>query len=418
MLTLSIILSFLIFLDCFVKAKKLYSTPIFIAFFLRLSLATSSYFDLIELPSSPDAAAFLRRADTFSYYSWGELSSILSNQAGSSAIFPALGALVYKTFGFKDPLAITILFSVCFGTLAVAFTYYLSEILVGSKRARQVIWIIVFFPPIVLNSSVYNREALCGALFTLGLYYVARWWSQAENQKSKISHVVGAVVCFILASWIHGGYVFVFIGLLVLSAWEIIRLVFSPTRKFNRKKIVIAFTGFFLLITLTFFAITSQVSFGKVGNVADTISSADEVIDSQVEREGRGGSVYPDFAQRILPVRVIYFLFSPFPWDIRSARMLQGFIATAVFLYIAISIFKSIRGGFFRGRNDVRAVSIVLAISIFVFAVGTRNIGTSIRHRSKFLYGLLGLSAATVFKSDPSRQKYFYGVENNSNHGI
>lgn len=409
MLTLFAFLSCSAALHLVIASTRVPKLPIYTAFLSRLLLALLFQFEFLPIPHS-DHYAFQRLFSQFSYQDWDLAIKSLLTRPGSSSVFPNLGAIVYKLFGIQDSFALVILFSIFFGCLSVIFTFLLSELLFGRKRARQVTWVAVFFPFTLITSSILLREALGAASMTLGLYYVARSYHHQEMRKS--SGTLAAIICFVMASWIHGGYSFALIGMVVLILWDLVEISIDPVKKMSKKRFISTIIGAIFLFLLSFYLITSQLSLGKIGNIFETIANADEVVDSQLARDARGGSAYPSFAQQILPVRLVYFLFSPFPWDIRSPRMAFGFIATITFVYILISVIMGFKGRQFQGRKDVLAITIILAISILPFAIGTSNIGTSIRHRSKFIYGLLALSPPLVSKSRKSRLMFRRDLSN------
>ena len=85
-----------------------------------------------------------------------------------------------------------------------------------------------------------------------------------------------------------------------------------------------------------------------------------------------------------IPIRAIYFIFAPFPWDISEVKHIFGLIDGLLFIYLSFLILKNIK--FIWNNFTLRVIFLILIAYIVVFAVGVGNFGTGIRHRSKFVF--------------------------------
>ena len=92
-----------------------------------------------------------------------------------------------------------------------------------------------------------------------------------------------------------------------------------------------------------------------------------------------------------IPLRSAYFLFSPFPWDIRGIRHVIGMIDGCLYRYLVYLILRNIR--FIWKDVALRTILLILLSYILVFSVGVGNFGTGIRHRTKFLVIIILLAA-------------------------
>jgi hypothetical protein len=97
-----------------------------------------------------------------------------------------------------------------------------------------------------------------------------------------------------------------------------------------------------------------------------------------------------------VPVRSIYFVFAPFPWDIKKTSHLIGLIDASFHMYLVFLIIKN-RKTIWKDPS-LRFISIILLFYILVFAVAVGNFGTAIRHRTKFVTIFLLLAAPLVKK--------------------
>jgi len=118
----------------------------------------------------------------------------------------------------------------------------------------------------------------------------------------------------------------------------------------------------------------------------------------------RDGAAYPSFAvptstTELLwktPIRLAYFLFAPFPWDIRAPQHLIGLIDGAIYLVVALTLWRK-WPVVVSNKTALRVMIIVIAV-LFVFSFGVGNFGTGIRHRAKLVVALLACVAPFIPK--------------------
>ena len=91
------------------------------------------------------------------------------------------------------------------------------------------------------------------------------------------------------------------------------------------------------------------------------------------------------------PIRLIYFMFSPFPWDVSKPSHLIGMLDGLFHLILFILLIKNFR--FIMSENNLKYIFLILASYLIVYGVATGNFGTGIRHRTKFIIVLILLVA-------------------------
>lgn len=92
-----------------------------------------------------------------------------------------------------------------------------------------------------------------------------------------------------------------------------------------------------------------------------------------------------------VPARLLYFLFSPFPWDIRLPAHIIGYVDGAIYLALVALILANV-GKIWR-NPAARMVLLVFLVLLVSLALGTANFGTAIRHRAKLVLLLVVLAA-------------------------
>ena len=108
-------------------------------------------------------------------------------------------------------------------------------------------------------------------------------------------------------------------------------------------------------------------------------------------------------------LRLIYFLFSPFPWDIHKPAHIMGMIDGFLFLfifYLMICNRKLIWNDIF-----LRIIFLILLSYFFIFGLGVSNFGAALRHRSKFVIEIILLVAplipSTIYFHKKKFKKFF-----------
>ncbi len=115
-----------------------------------------------------------------------------------------------------------------------------------------------------------------------------------------------------------------------------------------------------------------------------------------------GGAAYPEWTiinspTEILyktPVRALYFLFSPFPWDIKKKVHLVGMIDGLFYMALVFLIFRNLK--VIWKDPALRIILLILFCYFLIFGIGVSNFGTGLRHRSKFFIELVILAAPFI----------------------
>jgi hypothetical protein len=93
----------------------------------------------------------------------------------------------------------------------------------------------------------------------------------------------------------------------------------------------------------------------------------------------------------VVPVKSVYFLFSPFPWDLSNPKHFIGLVDAFFYLAMAILLWRNRRSIWVDPGG--KALLLMSLAMVIVFGVGTGNFGTALRHRAKFVAALIVLAA-------------------------
>jgi hypothetical protein len=362
------------------------SKLIFVALILRVILILYGHY-ISPLPDSgADAITFERDAWKLAE---GGFMKLMNSFTGPSPHFISwLIGIPYSLVGRSVLMAQSI--SLFFGIWSIYLAWLLAKEIWGDQIAIKVGWTIAVFPSVTLYSVLILREVYIVFFLLLALYGVASW-IKTYSLKSIIISAIG----FIGAIFFHGGLmVGALIFITIVGITILIKILVSLKNfKINFKFFIIIF--FFILILQLYFS--NQLSVPYLGTFEDSINTSN--IQNRTGIATRGTASWPEWTTinspiEILykgPIRSLYLVFAPFPWDVNEIRHLIGMLDGFLYIYLSYLILCNIKVIL---NDRLLRIFLLLFISyIFVFGIGVGNFGTGIRHRSKFVIIMILLAA-------------------------
>ena len=236
------------------------------------------------------------------------------------------------------------------------------------------------FPFPAMYSIQFLREAIIQMLLAASMYlFVCSW------KNGKLLHAVWAVAFSIGAGFFHSSGVIV-AGMIVLHVVLFDRT--ADTYRISRKGLwlipvfAIAFSGVCLIVgEQLFYKIGSNFSLQTFFDIAESRVDGRSAYDVGLFT----GNTVVDFIINT-PLRMIYFLLSPMPWDWRGFTDVAAFsVSSGLYICVFVIFFWMLWKVHERNWNKQMAVIlfVITTALIFVFAWGTSNAGTAIRHRDK-----------------------------------
>lgn len=339
-----------------------------------------------------DALTFENAAWEMSQDWWGHIADF---RFSASYFYSFLMAIPYALTG-RSPLMLQA-FSVLVGTLNVYLVWMLAAELWGRQYATRSAWIVAVLPVPLMYAALTMREAYFVFFLLLALLFIARWINGGRRR-----HMVAAVLAIGAGSAFHAGMV---VALLALVAWfvlaELARFAkgLAAGRIPMRSLAIIAAACFGVLLLFVF-----DPSIPKLGRPTQLLGP--ERYLEVLGVRARGDASYPDWmvpkngAQLlyVAPLRIGYFLFSPFLWDVRAPAHVIGVVDAVLYALLVVGIAAN-----FDIIKKNRAAAVVLFVTaglIITFSMGTSNFGSALRHRSKFIAVLvvLAVPAYTQFR--------------------
>lgn len=363
-----------------------------LAWLLRIIFAIyNTYFHTFATDDFEDVAAY---DSSFGY------AYVAQNFNGGADLYRWFCGLVYCAFG-RTPLLLEAL-NIGTAVLTVALVYRLTTEAFGQRAARRAAIIAAVFPATIFLSTSIVRESFWIIFGTLGVY----WWV-IGLKRDRIGYVLAAPLPMMVAYGLHIGAIGMLAG---WASTPLIKLRCGESR--GVRKVVIAtvlvltmaIVGFGLFRTDLLNKLNDRTNYSNVN--AATINT--ELQDASRDRAAYLSDMNISSASDIIwegPIRFVYFIGMPFPWRISRWMDVAGFLDAGFYMLVIGIIAREWR--WLRKREVPLALISVCVITWAVFAFGTGNYGTAIRHRGKMLpvAACLGAGCLEVGRSKRQRRR-------------
>ena len=351
---------------------------------------------ILKLPdTNADAGRF--EAKTWFYSQMPVVEFINSFNSDSKAYtFTWFLSFFYRVLG-RSPLLLESI-NIITSLFCIILVYKIS-ILISNNISKSIQSALLFtvFPSIILYNVIILREIYIVFFLLNGSYFIIKW----INTKN-LKFAIYSLLNFIPLYYLHGGLM---VGALVFLVLLLLRSIKDSINLFKNNRLlipqVILICSFFFGLFF-FFGNLSKLYLPYLGNISNIFILSSLVF--QAEVTNIGGSVYPEwlipdsfpsFFLLIFP-RLIYFLFSPFIWDIRAINHLLGLVDG---IMIAILFYFTIKGLLLKKLNNFVSILLIILIPLLItYSWGVGNFGTALRHRSKFIPIFIAISTIYVPK--------------------
>ena len=325
-------------------------------------------------------------------HSQGGFYNNFNNYSGPGAYFYSFVlAIPYSFFGRSILLAQSL--SILFGISSVFLGWMVAKKLWDNSTAIKVGWSIALFPSIVSYSVLTMREVYISFFLLLAMYGIINW-VRSNNYKSIFLIFIG----FIGATFFHGASIiglFVFLFIVALDSFK--KAFKSLINLRINLKILITIILFSYILGL-YFANKISLPYLQTFSISSNPSFLKETINLKV----KGDAAYPEWTTidsnielfYKIPIRSVYFIFSPFPWDVSKKFHVVGVLDSFLYMILVYLIFCN-RKAIWKDPA-LRIILIILLAYIIVYGVGVGNFGSGIRHRSKFAIEFILLAAPLI----------------------
>lgn len=342
---------------------------VLIGFVLRLVLVFIDVF-ITRLPDTgTDDDGFYRESlETFNNGTYDFSQNMHGNYSG----FLALTYFFIGSSRFAAQYTNVLFFAIS----AIVLLKAMCNFGVTEKNQRIPLLVLCFMPNSMLYNAILRRETIMELCICSSMFFLSRW-----HMNQRLPSAVLSVLFIALASLFHTAFI---IGAPLLVIYYAL---------YDKKKHAVSLSINNLGRMVILLICVLVIGTGFLSMWSNKFSSVNDMDDIYlVANRARGGSVYladyqvNSIGQLVLftPLKLFYFLFSPVPWMFRNVMDVVSFFLDAM-IYLALLI-KVLRGN----KTDIARLMLTefIALSI-VFALGTFNSGTAIRHRFSVLPYLL-----------------------------
>jgi len=242
--------------------------------------------------------------------------------------------------------------------------------------------VVAFMPATVCLSGILLREAWIQFFLMLSVCCFVRWHGRG-GVWNEMACLLATFAAMLMHAGCVGALVAYIIGFVVCRTWK------SDGLRTYMATLGVAVGFMLVMILVPELLLTKFTAAASSGNVADVVPVV-------------AGSTYLLWMQKLgvgvrlllSPVRMFYLLFSPLPTDWRGLSDVVVFcVDSLVYLVLAVMMFWPPLLG--KERQLRRFISYAVLLMTFVFAIGTSNAGTAVRHRAKFLPAMALVAACS-----------------------
>ncbi|MDC3356064.1 hypothetical protein OAW58_01285 [Candidatus Pelagibacter ubique] len=362
------------------------SKIIYTALIVRILLILFGYY-FFNLPDT--------KADALGYEwdAWnmakGGFFNVFENFTGpSSRFYSWLMAIPYSLFG-RSVLIIQSI-GLLLGLGSVLLGWLVAKKIWDDHSAIKVGWVLALFPSLILYSIIPLKEVYCSFFLLVATFGIVNW-----VETKSLNFAILSIGGFVAAGFFHGP---LFIGGIIFS---VIYFISTLQESFKLLKTFRVSLKGLLVITLIFLFFSAYLS-NKIflPYIGDFETSFDFAYWMEnISGRLRGNASYPawlvveneiEFLYKGL-FRVLYFIFSPFPWEVKSFAHLIGLFDA--FLYFILFYFIFLNRKAIWKNPALRIILLIFIAYFFAYGIGVSNFGSGIRHRSKFVIEIILLAA-------------------------
>lgn len=291
------------------------------------------------------------------------------------------------------------------------FSNIISHIYKNRNAVIKAAWVIALFPNLIRFSSYFaNREVV---LLLFMLLYIKYAYLYYNNGRTK--HLILSVIALVPAMILHTSM----IAMIMLT----ILIILSRKNNSQNRGASLIWKGFLVSITIVAFVymLSSGIGMEKF-SIGGGVDLDVESISNIGEMSAAGRAAYlsgvsfsnPILTLLFLPIRMLYFLYTPFLWMISSVIDIVGLFDAILYIWVSIPLWKQIKE-IRRKRNNktsddrfIFLLFITLIVIVAMFAAVTSNYGTAIRHRCKLfpIFLLIALPCLNIPFIKIKRSKY------------
>lgn len=410
------LISYLIYKNANAEDRNFILTVLVIGFLLRAALAVlfhgANFLKGYHGVSGDDLLYTVKSWGLV--YQWeGKPYNWVADLAGSSPKFGMnpftyIVAIFYKVFGFHPVSAKLI--NCIIGALIGWVTYLIGSEMFDRRTARLSMLIITFYPSIMRWSIANLKDPLVMLLFMVCIYVLI----------AAAGHKIQAWKLVILA--LSGLFLYEFTPRLYFILIAICATLLAGLRFFNTLRSKKARIAVIAIVALCLLTGAYYFSYVKPAPLIELIYKCEEKQGLMAKADYAGyyfysGQFMENLSRGIVSLpgfidttykSVVYFMLTPFPWQLTSPERLLAFPQMILWYSMLFLSFFGFMRLLIRRTGMAFLIGILLAIGITVSALAEGNIGSAFRHRDMFT-PFVAIFASAIISDLASRKNSLMG---------
>ena len=361
------------------------------ALMVRLLLALIQVYTAIDLPGAGDDSVTFEQQGWLNAQAWRY--GVEAGRTTGAYYYSSFIGIIYYFFGrvpFMAQFA-----NVLLSLLTVYLLYKTVYTITGSVRsARITALIMALLPTLNAYSAILLRETMIIMFTVVSFHFFVKWMKNGRMIK-----LIYSFTALVAAGALHGP--------LFLLVWVMILFVviYSPRDKkfrFVSGQIVPAA----VIAVLALILIGSVITYQLPGDLSQIFTP--DFLRGVIERKSLGRTSYlleimPYSYLDLIwqtPLRMIYLLFTPFPWMISNIKDVLGFLDMIIYAGLIYLGYTGSKKLWQSNKQIVITTLLIMVTLVVMFAWGTTNYGTAWRHRQKIAPYLVVLASAGIVASE------------------
>jgi len=256
------------------------------------------------------------------------------------------------------------------GALTCRYAFLLAEALFGLSVAKRTARLVAFFPSLVLWSAINVRD-----VWVIFLIVYISWKGYQLLVDFSPTDLVRLLVAIALVNTFRP-YLFFVVALPPIAAFLI-----GKRGHLARNVAVAALAGIATVMLVEAGVAARSSEMMDLETLAQKRRNLTFAADSSFERDADIST--PAKALAFLPIGLVYFWFSPFPWQITS--LLKALSLPEVLLVYAVtpSVARGLAWILRQRLREAMQVLLLTALLTVSYALGSGNVGTLFRHRAQ-----------------------------------
>lgn len=360
------------------------------AFLTRVVLALVLHWSGLSTRLGPDEETYAQTGQDIALYWMGDILVApwrLSSREPLSYFY--LNGISFLLFGSSLPLK---LLNAFLGALSCRYAFLLAEALFGVSAAKRTARLVAFFPSLVLWSCLNVRD-----VWVVFLIVYISWKSYQLVAGFSPTGLVHLLVAIALVNTFRP-YLYLVVALPPLAA-----LVIGKRGHLARNVILAVLVGVATVMLVEEGVATRTTEMMDLETLAQKRKNLTFAADSSFERDADIST--PAKALAFLPTGLVYFWFSPFPWQITSLLKVLSLPEVLLVYALTPSVVRGLAWTMRHRLRDAMQILLLTALLTVSYALGSGNVGTLFRHRAQAMVFYLMFASVGIEERQKGRAR-------------